>query len=114
MRDIKCSIHATQQYSIRTGKYMSVDRTEQLKDAIERAEELKFSELKDKGFTLLKRVEGDTYLVWYEESIKEDVCGIVSKDNVLKTVLTKQIYSLHRKPMKVRYDSYEKSKPRLH
>ncbi len=102
-RNIKVTSHALQQYESRTGR-RSLESIISLSGALEKADVVTLEQTVEKGFKITKIFKGDRYLVWYDDNISEDVCGIVSKDNVLKTVLTKKIYSWADRGMKVRQE----------
>jgi hypothetical protein len=92
MSNIKVTSHALKQYESRTGRN-SLDTIFSLMNALDSAKVVSFKEATNQGFTIVKQFKGDRYLIWHDGNIKEDVCGIVTEDNALKTVLTKNIYS---------------------
>jgi len=101
-RNIKVTGHALQQYESRTGR-RGLESIFNLMKAMELADVKTFEEAtKQHGFKIVKQFKGDKYLIWYDENISEEVCGIVARDNALKTVLTKKIYSWADRSMKVR------------
>ena len=100
-KDIKITSHALQQYEARTGR-RGLEGLMGLPVALKMVENVTLYTTKERGFSIVKVFAGDKYLIWYDENIKEEICGIVSKDNALKTVLTKKIYSWANRSMKVR------------
>lgn len=100
-KDIKITSHALRQYESRTGR-RGLEGLIALPTALKNAENVSLDVTKERGFSIIKVFAGDKYLIWYDSNIKEEVCGIVSKDNALKTVLTKKIYSWAERSMKVR------------
>lgn len=94
--------HAIQQYGVRTGRKVT-EALLPLHEAINKATQHTLEEVKAMEFSIIKHKKGDTYKVWRDENIKEDICGIV-RDGRLVTVLTKDMYSWHTKQSKIRND----------
>lgn len=96
--------HAIHQYAIRTGRY-ALEAREPLVASTLNARVVGYPDILQEGFSIIKRQEGDTYLVWEDDNIHEDICGILNKQGVLKTVLTKKMYTWCRKGCKIRHES---------
>ena len=98
---MRYTYHAINQYAIRTGRH-SIDALLPLEKAVTGADKKTLDEVLDLGFSIIKVQKGDEYIVWHDNTIGEDLCGIVASNGALKTVLTKELFSWSRKPMKVR------------
>ena len=96
--------HAVTQYMSRTGRHGEDNVLMTLRKSIETAREVTYEEAIDEDFKLIKPYKKDTYLIWHDDNIDEDVCGIVVDGKYLKTVLTKDLYSWCRKSKKIKYD----------
>ncbi len=104
---MRYTYHAINQYAIRTGRH-AIDALLPLEKGVKESTKKTLHEVLDMGFSIIKVQKGDEYITWHDSIIGEDLCGIISKDNSLKTVLTKEIYSWSNRPIKTRNDIYEK------
>lgn len=99
-----CSMHAIRKYSIRTGRddllKAKVELLEHLKHA-DRTDDL--AEIVEEGYIITRYRKGDYFLTWNDSNIKEDVCAIV-RDDVVVTVMTKDVFSLSYRKSKVGQD----------
>jgi hypothetical protein len=102
MRDVKLTNHAIHRYKYRTGKDSVLDTYTYLRLGLENSYTLTEEQVRKSGFSIVPRSKDDKYFVWYDPTIKEFICGVVSKDNALKTVLTKGLYSWCNKKLKIR------------
>lgn len=84
------TIHAMKQYSIRTAT-QPYEAGAKLLGALANATVITEAQAV-RRFPITKIKKGDTYYLWYEERIKEDVLAIVRKDGAIVTVLTANVY----------------------
>lgn len=87
------SNHALSQYASRTGRSVDDCVIDLLTAIRDNGKKVTFEEAIDQGFSILRQFKGDVYFVWYDELINNDLLCIVADDGVVKTVLTKDIYS---------------------
>lgn len=89
---MRYSYHALSQYASRTGRKPHEVMLSLSRD-LDTAKEYGLKDVLEMEFSIVRVTEGDTYYVWFDTNIKEWVCGIVAKDGMLKTVLTRILFS---------------------
>ena len=86
----KLTSHAVRQYSIRTA-ISPCGAGGKLLTALAGAEQLSQTQAIER-FPITKIKKGDTYYVWHEPRIREDILAVVRQDGVVVTILTLQVY----------------------
>lgn len=96
---VKFSRHALEQFAIRTGT-RPFEATEELKRQFQGAREVNLRKATEL-FPITKVVKGDTYWVWYNGVIKENLCAIKRKNGMIVTILSQHIFKVRKKGHRV-------------
>lgn len=103
MKPLIVTNHSLEQYAARTGRNQFACVAE-LINSVRCSTALKFDEARSIGFNLTRQFKGDTYQLWYDPKIDDQLLAIVASDGAIKTVLRKEMYS-YRINSKERYDT---------
>lgn len=85
-KNLKVSNHAIARYMERTGSVFNGDTAKELKSLVAGGVELSAKDVLLHDFPLTRVMKGDKYVLFHA---KCPVIAVVSKDNMVKTVLTK-------------------------
>lgn len=90
---IQISNHAISRYMERTGTVFNGDVTNELRKLVHSGTRITAKEVILHDFPLTRRVKGDYYILFYANI---PVVAVVSKDNTIKTVITKEMLPIAR------------------
>ena len=91
MKPLILTNHALKQYASRTGRCENLCVAE-LFNSIRAGQQVTFNKAVEMGFKLTRAYKTDTYYVWYDPRIDENVIAIIAKDGAIKTVMTVNLY----------------------
>lgn len=98
----KLTHHALNKYSTRTGTKFA-QSVHKLRDDLNGAKQISIFEA-CRQFSISEIKKGDTYWLWKNFTIKENILAIVRLDGTVATVLTERIFcSKSRKPLSNQY-----------
>jgi len=103
MKPLIVTNHALQQYMIRTGR-KELNCIIELISLIKLSGRVTYDEARDKNFNVTRDFKGDTYHLWYDQTINDYLLAIVAKNGAIKTVLRKEIYAYKDLSGKIRND----------
>jgi hypothetical protein len=95
--------HCIEQYAARTSRDI-LKCSEELANSIMHGTVVDVDDVYIHGFTLTKVFRGDTFCIWYDPKIDDELLAIIAKDGAVKTVLRKKMYTYIPKGVKCRYD----------
>ena len=103
MKPLIITNHALEQYASRTGRNQFACVAE-LINSVRSSMEVKFQDIPSTGFSITRRFKGDTYYIWYDPKIDDQLLAIIASDGAIKTVLRKEMYSYKNPNTKQRYE----------
>lgn len=92
MKQLIVTNHGLQQYAARTGR-SQFSCVAELINSVRFSEVVPYERTFDYGFTITRRFPGDTYRIWHDPKIDENLLAIISGDGAIKTVLRKEMFS---------------------
>lgn len=92
MKNLLLTRHCIDRYAIRTGRQNPWLNLETFLNCIQNARELTYTETVAAGFSITRIFKGDTYHLWYDEFVNDELLAVVAKDGAVKTILRREIY----------------------
>ena len=86
------STHSVNRYRQRASYKDYFEARKNLENHIDNGMIFTYDELIEKFKFEVKYKKGDTYIVWYDNHIKDHMCAIQSNDLMIKTVLPETFY----------------------
>lgn len=106
MKTLFASNHSIMRYASRTGR--SENLASGLFSSIRNGKNITLAEALKKGFNLTRVFKNDTYYVWHDENIDDELLAIVAIDGCIKTVLSKEMYGYINSAKKIRYNNLDR------
>ena len=104
MKPLIVTNHCLEQYASRTGRNQ-FSCVAELINSVRSAKEVQYRDVPDTGFCITRRFKGDTYYIWYDPKVDDQLLAILASDGAIKTVLRKEMYSYKNNGSKERYDT---------
>lgn len=108
---MKCLIltkHGIERYASRTARDINACAMELVCSIRNQSAEVSYDMAIEQGFAVTRRYKGDSYHMWYDPKVNDDLLAIITKDGAIKTVLRKEIYSYTDPTLKDREDNHRK------
>ena len=104
MKPLIVTNHALEQYASRTGRNQFACVAE-LINSVRCSALVKYEDVGITGFRITRRFKGDTYYIWYDPKIDDQLLAIIASDGAIKTVLRREMFGYKNPNTKERYET---------
>ncbi len=101
-KNLLVSNHSIMRYGSRTGRQNNL--VAGLVESIKNGKQISITEVLGSGFSLKKAYKNDTYYIWYDEQIHDDLVAIVTNAGIIKTVLRREMFTYINYNCKIRHE----------